>query len=348
MATTNKTQRVNFSTMQQHMPYPDFLEIQLKSFHDFLQMDSTPEQRRTEGLFKVFSENFPIQDTRNSFKLEFLDYSVDRPRYTIEECIKRGLTYSVPLKAKLRLSCEDPDHEDFDTIVEDVYLGTIPYMTPKGTFVINGAERVVVSQLHRSPGVFFGTSMHSNGTKLYSARIIPFRGSWIEFATDINKVMYEELMETLNLPKEELQKFAGDVLERFVNPFVDHQVTSIMLNSFPKYETRDLPGLKTYLARKGELPKGLVLGLAAIITYYKGGVREDGAEIIPNDAPEIMSLLKDLWATGDTRKVAEGVLAEESIWKSNLNEIPGLTDLVVEYLDSIQKVGMLETVNTIL
>ena len=164
----------------------------------------------------------------------------------------------------------------------------------------------------------------------------------------INKVMYEELMETLNLPKEELQKFASDVLERFVNPFVDHQVTSIMLNSFPKYETRDLPGLKTFLARKGELPKGLVLGLAAIITYYKGGVREDGAEIVPNDAPEIMALLKELWATGDTRKVAEGVLAEESIWKSNLNEIPGLTDLIVEYLNSIQSVGMLETVKTIL
>lgn len=164
----------------------------------------------------------------------------------------------------------------------------------------------------------------------------------------INKVMYEELMETLNLPKEELRKFASDVLERFVNPFVDHQVTSIMLNSFPKYETRDLPGLKTYLARKGELPRGLVLGLAAIITYYKGGVREDGAEIVPNDAPEIISLLKELWATGDTRKVAEGVLAEENIWKSNLNDIPGLTDLVVEYLDSIQKVGMLETVKTIL
>ncbi len=164
----------------------------------------------------------------------------------------------------------------------------------------------------------------------------------------INKVMCEELMETLNLPKEELLKFAGDVLERFVNPFVDHQVTSIMLNSFPKYETRDLPGLKTYLARKGELPKGLVLGLAAIITYYKGGVREDGAEIVPNDAPEIMALLKGLWATGDTRKVAEGVLAEESIWKSNLNAIPGLTDLVVTYLDSIQSVGMLETVKAIL
>ena len=164
----------------------------------------------------------------------------------------------------------------------------------------------------------------------------------------INKVMCEELMETLNLPKEELQKFAADVLERFVNPFVDHQVTSIMLNSFPKYETRDLPGLKTYLARKGELPKGLVLGLAAIITYYTGGVREDGAEIVPNDAPEIMALLKELWATGDTRKVAEGVLAEESIWKSDLNAIPGLTDLVVKYLDSIQAVGMLETVKTIL
>ena len=164
----------------------------------------------------------------------------------------------------------------------------------------------------------------------------------------INKVMCEELMETLNLPKEELQKFAADVLERFVNPFVDHQVTSIMLNSFPKYETRDLPGLKTYLARKGELPKGLVLGLAAIITYYKGGVRADGAEIVPNDAPEIMALLKELWATGDTRKVAQGVLAEESIWKSDLNTIPGLTDLVVQYLGSIQSVGMLETVKSIL
>ena len=172
-------------------------------------MDSTPEQRRKEGLFKVFSENFPIQDTRNSFTLAFLDYSIDRPRYTIEECIKRGLTYSVPLKAKLRLSCEDPDHEDFDTVVSEVYLGTIPYMTPKGTFVINGAERVVVSQLHRSPGVFFGTSMHSNGTKLYSARIIPFRGSWIEFATDINKVMYAYIDRKKKLPVTTLLRAIG-------------------------------------------------------------------------------------------------------------------------------------------
>ena len=209
MATTKNQQRVNFSRMQKHMPYPDFLEIQLKSFQDFLQMDSTPEQRRNEGLFKVFSENFPIQDTRNSFTLAFLDYSVDRPRYTIEECIKRGLTYSVPLKAKLRLSCEDPDHEDFDTVVSDVYLGTIPYMTPKGTFVINGAKRVVVSQLHRSPGVFFGTSMHSNGTKLYSARIIPFRGSWIEFATDINKVMYAYIDRKKKLPVTTLLRAIG-------------------------------------------------------------------------------------------------------------------------------------------
>ncbi len=209
MATTNKQQRVNFSRVQKHMPYPDFLEIQLKSFQEFFRMDATPEERRHEGLFKVFQENFPIQDTRNSFTLAFLDYSIDPPRYSIEECIKRGLTYSVPLKAKLRLSCEDPDHEDFDTVVSDVYLGTIPYMTPKGTFVINGAERVVVSQLHRSPGVFFGTSMHSNGTKLYSARIIPFRGSWIEFATDINKVMYAYIDRKKKLPVTTLLRAIG-------------------------------------------------------------------------------------------------------------------------------------------
>ena len=220
MATNNQSQRVNFSSIQKQMPYRDFLEIQLKSFHDFFQMDSTPEQRRKEGLYKVFSENFPITDTRNSFNLEFLDYYVDHPRYTIEECIKRGLTYNVPLKAKLKLSCSDPDHEDFDTVIQDVFLGTIPYMTPKGTFVINGAERVVVSQLHRSPGVFFGTSVHSNGTKLYSARIIPFRGSWIEFATDINKVMYAYIDRKKKLPVTTLLRAIGfesdkDILDCF-------------------------------------------------------------------------------------------------------------------------------------
>ena len=220
MATQNKTRRINFSAMQQQMPYPDFLEIQLKSFHDFFQMDSTPEVRHQEGLYKVFSENFPIQDTRNNFNLEFLDYHIDPPRYTIEECIRRGLTYSVPLKAKLFLSCTDPDHEDFEPVMQDVFLGTIPYMTPKGTFVINGAERVVVSQLHRSPGVFFGTSMHSNGTKLYSARIIPFRGSWIEFATDINRVMYAYIDRKKKLPVTTLLRAIGfesdkDILDCF-------------------------------------------------------------------------------------------------------------------------------------
>ncbi len=220
MATKNQTQRVNFSAMQKQLPYPDFLDIQLKSFREFVQMDATPEQRRKEGLFKVFSENFPIADTRNNFILEFLDYQVDQPRYSIEECLLRGLTYCVPLKAKLKLYCTDPDHEDFDTVIQDVFLGTIPYMTPKGTFVINGAERVVVSQLHRSPGVFFGTSMHSNGTKLYSARIIPFRGSWIEFATDINKVMYAYIDRKKKLPVTTLLRAIGfesdkDILDCF-------------------------------------------------------------------------------------------------------------------------------------
>ncbi len=209
MASTNTTKRVNFSALQQQMPFPDFLDIQLKSFHDFVQMNSTPEQRRKEGLFRVFQENFPITDTRNNFTLEFLDYYVDPPRYSEQECIKRGLTYSVPLKAKLSLTCTDPDHEEFDAVVQDVYLGTIPYMTEKGTFVINGAERVVVSQLHRSPGVFFGTSMHSNGTKLYSARIIPFRGSWIEFATDINNVMYAYIDRKKKLPVTTLLRAIG-------------------------------------------------------------------------------------------------------------------------------------------
>jgi len=184
------TNRINFSKSKHPFEYPDFLEVQLKSFKDFFQLETTADNRTEEGLYKVFSENFPITDSRNNFVLEFLDYFVDPPRYSIEECIERGLTHSVPLKAKLKLYCTDPEHEDFETIVQDVYLGTIPYMTPKGTFVINGAERVVVSQLHRSPGVFFGQSRHANGTKLYSARVIPFKGSWIEFATDINSVMY--------------------------------------------------------------------------------------------------------------------------------------------------------------
>jgi DNA-directed RNA polymerase subunit beta len=209
LAQTKKTQRISFASIKSQIDYPDFLDIQLQSFQDFFQLETTSENRQNEGLFKVFAENFPISDARNNFVLEFLDYFVDPPRYSLEECIERGLTYSVPLKAKLRLYCTDPEHEDFETIVQDVYLGTIPYMTPKGTFVINGAERVIVSQLHRSPGVFFGQSRHANGTKLYSARVIPFKGSWIEFSTDINNVMYAYIDRKKKLPVTTLLRAIG-------------------------------------------------------------------------------------------------------------------------------------------
>ena len=209
MSATKQQQRISFSTVRNRVPYPDLLEVQLKSFRDFFQMDTTAENRKNEGLYKVFQENFPITDTRNNFVLEFIDYYIDPPRYSIEECLERGLTYSVPLKAKLKLYCTDDEHEDFGVVVQDVYFGTIPYMTERGTFVINGAERVIVSQLHRSPGVFFGQSMHTNGTKLYSARIIPFKGSWIEFATDINNVMYAYIDRKKKLPVTTLLRAIG-------------------------------------------------------------------------------------------------------------------------------------------
>ena len=201
--------RINFARVKSPMPYPDFLDVQLKSFRDFLQLDTPPEERKKDGLYKVFSENFPITDTRNNFVLEFLDYFIDPPRYTIEECLERGLTYSVPMKAKMKLYCTDEDHTDFETIISDVFLGTIPYMTDNGTFIINGAERVVVSQLHRSPGVFFGQGIHANGSVLYSARIIPFKGSWIEFATDINNVMYAYIDRKKKLPVTTLLRAIG-------------------------------------------------------------------------------------------------------------------------------------------
>lgn len=220
MSLNTENQRISFSSTKTKFDYPDFLEVQVKSFIDFFQMATMPENRKSEGLYKVFEENFPITDTRNNFVLEFLDYQVDPPRYSIEECIERGLTFSVPLKAKLKLYCTDPEHEDFDTVIQDVYLGTVPYMTERGTFVINGAERVVVSQLHRSPGVFFGQSLHANGTKLYSARIIPFKGSWIEFATDINSVMFAYIDRKKKLPVTTLLRAIGyesdkDILEIF-------------------------------------------------------------------------------------------------------------------------------------
>ncbi len=212
--------RINFASVPNPYPFPDFLDVQLKSFRDFLQLDMPPEERKIDGLYKVFAENFPITDTRNNFVLEFLDYYIDPPRYSIDECLERGLTYSVPLKAKMKLYCTDPDHEDFGTFIQDVFLGTIPYMTDNGTFVINGAERVVVAQLHRSPGVFFGQGVHANGTTLYSARIIPFKGSWIEFATDINNVMFAYIDRKKKLPVTTLLRAIGyesdkDILQIF-------------------------------------------------------------------------------------------------------------------------------------
>lgn len=216
----NNLGRINFSSVKREVTYPDFLDIQIKSFQEFFQLETRPENRKNEGLFKAFMENFPISDTRNNFVLEFIDYFIDPPRYSIKECVERGLTYSVPLKARLKLYCTDPEHEDFETVYQDVYLGTCPYMTPSGGFIFNGAERVIVSQLHRSPGVFFGQSYHSNGTKLYSARIIPFKGSWIEFSTDINNVMYAYIDRKKKLPMTTLLRAIGyerdkDILEIF-------------------------------------------------------------------------------------------------------------------------------------
>ncbi len=265
-----KNQRINFASATKQLAYPDFLEVQLQSFKDFFQIDTTHENRTDEGLFKVFSENYPITDARNQFVLEFLDYFVDPPRYSINECIERGLTYCVPLKAKLKLYCTDPEHEDFETIVQDVYLGTIPYMTPRGTFVINGSERVIVSQLHRSPGVFFGQSRHANGTKLYSARVIPFRGSWIEFATDINNVMYAYIDRKKKLPVTTLLRAIGfesdkDILEIF-NLAEEVKVSK--------------SGLKKVVGRK--------LAARVLKTWIEDFVDEDTGEVVSIERNEII------------------------------------------------------------
>ena len=262
--------RVNFASVHNPMPYPDFLDVQLKSFKDFLQLDTPAEQRKNDGLYKVFAENFPIADTRNNFVLEFLDYYIDAPRYSVEECLERGLTYSVPLKAKLKLYCTDPDHEDFDTVVQDVFLGPIPYMTENGTFVINGAERVVVSQLHRSPGVFFGSSIHANGTQLYSARIIPFKGSWIEFATDINNVMYAYIDRKKKLPVTTLLRAIGfekdkDILQIFG---LSEEVKATKAN------------LKKYIGRK--------LAARVLKTWVEDFVDEETGEVVSIERTEVI------------------------------------------------------------
>ncbi|WP_440122350.1 DNA-directed RNA polymerase subunit beta [Tenacibaculum sp. Ill] len=270
MATINTTERINFASSQLGADYPDFLDIQVKSFQDFFQLQTKAEERGEEGLYKTFMDNFPITDTRNQFVLEFLDYFVDPPRYSIQECIERGLTHSVPLKARLKLYCTDPEHEDFETIVQDVYLGTIPYMTNSGTFIINGAERVVVSQLHRSPGVFFGQSFHANGTKLYSARVIPFKGSWIEFATDINQVMYAYIDRKKKLPVTTLFRAIGferdkDILEIF---------------DLAEEVKVSKAGLKKVLGRK--------LAARVLKTWHEDFVDEDTGEVVSIERNEII------------------------------------------------------------
>ncbi|MGB5436081.1 MAG: DNA-directed RNA polymerase subunit beta [Maribacter sp.] len=267
---TNQTERINFASAKNTPDYPDFLDIQIKSFQDFFQLETKSDERGNEGLYNTFMENFPITDTRNQFVLEFLDYFIDPPRYSIQECIERGLTYSVPLKARLKLYCTDPEHEDFETIVQDVYLGTIPYMTPSGTFVINGAERVVVSQLHRSPGVFFGQSFHANGTKLYSARVIPFKGSWIEFATDINGVMYAYIDRKKKLPVTTLFRAIGFESDKDILEIFD-------LSEEVKVSKA---GLKKVLGRK--------LAARVLNTWHEDFVDEDTGEVVSIERNEII------------------------------------------------------------
>ena len=267
---TNQTERLNFASTKNIPQYPDFLDVQVKSFKDFFQLETKSDERGDEGLYNTFMENFPITDTRNNFVLEFLDYFVDPPRYTIQECIERGLTYSVPLKARLKLYCTDPEHEDFETIVQDVYLGTIPYMTPSGTFVINGAERVVVSQLHRSPGVFFGQSFHANGTKLYSARVIPFKGSWIEFSTDINSVMYAYIDRKKKLPVTTLFRAIGFERDKDILEIFD------LAEEIKVSKT----GLKKYIGRK--------LAARVLNTWHEDFVDEDTGEVVSIERNEII------------------------------------------------------------
>ncbi len=306
--------RINFSAAKNQLQYPDFLEVQLKSFREFFQMETTPEDRKAEGLYRVFSDNFPITDTRNNFILEFLDYQVDPPRYSIDECIERGLTYSVPLKAKLKLYCTDPEHEDFDTVIQNVYLGTIPYMTKRGLFIINGAERVVVSQLHRSPGVFFGQSVHANGTKLYSARIIPFKGSWIEFATDINNVMYAYIDRKKKLPVTTLLRAIGyegdkDILEIF--DLADELKVS-------------KTGLKKVMGRK--------LAARVLKSWVEDFVDEDTGEVVSIERNEVIIDRETILENEHIEMIVDSGAKTILLHKESMN----LTDFAIIY-NTLQK-----------
>ncbi|MBO4393369.1 MAG: DNA-directed RNA polymerase subunit beta, partial [Spirochaetales bacterium] len=301
MPQKSNNQRISFATSKALLDYPDFLEVQLKSFKDFFQLDTTAENRRSEGLFKVFQEIFPITDTRNNFVLEFIDYFVDPPRYSIEECLDRGLTYSVPLKAKLKLYCTDPEHEDFDTVIQDVFLGAIPYMTPRGTFIINGSERIVVSQLHRSPGVFFGQNLHANGTKLYSARIIPFKGSWIEFATDINNVMYAYIDRKKKLPVTTLLRAIG------------YESDKDILNIFDLAEEIKVnkTNLKKCIGRK--------LAARVLKTWNEDFVDEDTGEVVYIERNEIIVDREKILDETDVEDILDSGVATILVHKDDAN-----------------------------
>jgi DNA-directed RNA polymerase subunit beta len=300
---TNQTERLNFASTKNIPDYPDFLDVQVKSFKDFFQLETKSDERGDEGLYNTFMENFPITDTRNNFVLEFLDYFVDPPRYTIQECIERGLTHSVPLKARLKLYCTDPEHEDFETIVQDVYLGTIPYMTPSGTFVINGAERVVVSQLHRSPGVFFGQSFHANGTKLYSARVIPFKGSWIEFSTDINSVMYAYIDRKKKLPVTTLLRAIGFERDKDILEIFD------LAEEIKVSKT----GLKKYVGRK--------LAARVLNTWHEDFVDEDTGEVVSIERNEIILDRDTILDKDNVEEIVESNVKSILLHKEDDNQV---------------------------
>ena len=314
MAKQSKNQRINFSSIKAVLDYPDFLDVQLKSFKDFFQLETPAEKRTQEGLYKVFSENFPISDSRENFVLEFIDYLVDPPKYSVDECIDRGLTYSVPLKAKLRLSCNDEDNEDFETIEQEVFLGNIPYMTGKGAFVINGAERVIVSQLHRSPGVFFAQSKHTNGTKLYSARIIPFKGSWIEFATDVNNVMYSYI--------DRKKKFPVTTLLRAIGFGSDKNI----LDLFGLSEEIDATtkALKKVVGRK--------LAARVLRTWTEDFVDEDTGEVVSIDRNEVLMERDSVIETEDIETIVESGSKSVILHREDVN----VTDYTIIY-NTLQK-----------
>ena len=300
--TLTETGRISFGKIQLPSEHPDLLEIQLKSFQEFFQLETTPENRTNEGLYRVFMENFPITDARNIFVLEFLDYYVDPPRYTIEECMQRGLTYSVPLKAKLRLSCNDEEHVDFETIVQDVFLGNIPYMTPKGTFVINGAERVVVSQLHRSPGVFFGQTYHPNGTAIYSARVIPFKGAWMEFATDINNVMFAYI--------DRKKKFPVTTLLRAIGFDTDKAILELFNLSDEVANEKD--ALMDSIGRK--------LAARVLRSWTEDFVDEDTGEVVTIERNEILLERDVVLDENNIDQVLESGLASVILQREDIEE----------------------------